>query len=109
MKKLSVKSVVAIGIGAALFFVLGKISIPTPVPNTYISLQYAVQAVFAMLFGPIAGLLIGLVGPYAHRCDELWPMVELDHCFRDGRPDYWYYYNETGYVRRIGRQKADSV
>lgn len=62
MKKLSVKSVVAIGIGAALFFVLGKISIPTPVPNTYISLQYAVQAVFAMLFGPIAGLLIGLVG-----------------------------------------------
>ena len=45
MKKLSVKSVVAIGIGAALFFVLGKISIPTPVPNTYAS-----------------GLLIGLVG-----------------------------------------------
>ncbi len=62
MKKLSVKSVVAIGIGAALFFVLGKISIPTPVPNTYISLQYAIQAVFATLFGPIAGLLIGFVG-----------------------------------------------
>lgn len=37
MKKLSVKTVVAIGIGAALFFVLGKISIPTPVPNTYVS------------------------------------------------------------------------
>ena len=62
MKKLSVKSVVAIGIGAALFFVLGKISIPTPVPNTYISLQYAVQAVFATLFGPVAGMLIGLIG-----------------------------------------------
>ena len=62
MKKLSVKTVVAIGIGAALFFVLGKISIPTPVPNTYISLQYAIQAVFATLFGPIAGLLIGLIG-----------------------------------------------
>ena len=62
MKRLSVKSVVAIGIGAALFFVLGKISIPTPVPNTYISLQYAVQAVFATLFGPVAGLLIGLIG-----------------------------------------------
>lgn len=53
MKKLSVKSVVAIGIGAALFFVLGKISIPTPVPNTYISLQYAIQAVFATLFGQL--------------------------------------------------------
>lgn len=62
MKKLSVKSVVAIGIGAALFFVLGKISIPTPVPNTYISLQYAIQAVFATLFGPIVGLLIGFIG-----------------------------------------------
>ena len=62
MKKLSVKSVVAIGIGAALFFVLGKISIPTPVPNTYVSLQYAIQAVMAVLFGPVAGLLIGLIG-----------------------------------------------
>lgn len=62
MKKLSVKSVVAIGIGAALFFVLGKISIPTPVANTYISLQYAIQAVFATLFGPVAGLLIGFIG-----------------------------------------------
>ena len=62
MKKLSVKTVVAIGIGAALFFVLGKSSIPTPVPNTYISLQYAIQAVFATLFGPIAGLLIGFIG-----------------------------------------------
>lgn len=62
MKKLSVKSVVAIGIGAALFFVLGKISIPTPVSNTYISLQYAIQAVFATLFGPVVGLLIGFIG-----------------------------------------------
>lgn len=64
MKKLlSVKTVVAIGIGAALFFVLGKFAnIPTPVPNTYISLQYAIQAVFATLFGPIAGLLIGFIG-----------------------------------------------
>lgn len=62
MKKLSVKSVVAIGIGAALFFVLGKIAIPSPVPNTNISLQYAIQAVFATLFGPVAGLLIGFIG-----------------------------------------------
>lgn len=62
MKKLSVKSVVAIGIGVALFFAFGKISIPAPYPNTYISLQYAIEAVFATLFGPIAGLLIGFIG-----------------------------------------------
>ena len=63
MKKLSVKTVVAIGIGAALFFVLGKIAIPSPVPNTNISLQYAIQTVFATLFGPIAALLIGFIYP----------------------------------------------
>lgn len=62
MKNLSVKSVIAIVIGAALFFVLGKVAIPTPVLNTNISLQYAIEAVFAALFGPVAGLLIGFIG-----------------------------------------------
>lgn len=38
----SSKTFVAIGIGAALFFVLGRfVAIPSPVPNTNISLQYA--------------------------------------------------------------------
>ena len=41
MKKFSVKTIVAIGIGAALFFVLGRfVAIPSPVPNTSISVQY---------------------------------------------------------------------
>ena len=41
-KNNSIKTVVAIGIGAALFFVLGRfVAIPSPVPNTNISLQYA--------------------------------------------------------------------
>ncbi|MDD3428935.1 MAG: ECF transporter S component, partial [Oscillospiraceae bacterium] len=40
MKKMSIKTVVAIGIGAAIFFVLGRfVSIPSPVPNTSINLQ----------------------------------------------------------------------
>ena len=64
MKKFSVKTVVAIGIGAALFFVLGKIAIPSFVANTNISLQYAILAMFATLFGPIAGALIGFIGPW---------------------------------------------
>ena len=35
----SIKPVVAVGIGAALFFVLGRfVAIPSPVPNTNISL-----------------------------------------------------------------------
>lgn len=35
-----IKTVVAVGIGAALFFVLGRfVAIPSPVPNTNISLS----------------------------------------------------------------------
>lgn len=61
--KNSVKTVVAIGIGAALFFVLGRfVIIPTGIPNTNINIQYAVLSVFAGIFGPIAGALIGFIG-----------------------------------------------
>lgn len=63
MKKSPVKTIVAIGIGAALFFVLGRfVAIPSPVPNTNISLQYGLLAFMAALFGPVAGALIGLIG-----------------------------------------------
>ena len=62
-KSNSVKTIVAIGIGAALFFVLSSyVAIPTPVPNLKLSIHYAVTAVMALLFGPVAGLLIGLIG-----------------------------------------------
>ena len=48
----SIKTVVAIGIGAALFFVLGRfVAIPSPVPNTNISLQYAVLGLLAAMYG----------------------------------------------------------
>ncbi|AHU89375.1 ECF-type riboflavin transporter substrate-binding protein [Trueperella pyogenes] len=58
-----VVQVVAIGIGAALFFVLGRfVAIPSPIPNTTISLQYAVLAVFAALYGPVVGALAGFIG-----------------------------------------------
>ncbi|MDO4976630.1 MAG: ECF-type riboflavin transporter substrate-binding protein [Eubacteriales bacterium] len=63
MKKNSVKSIVAIGIGAALFFVLGRfVAIPSPVPNTNISIQYGLLAFMSVVFGPIEGLLIGFIG-----------------------------------------------
>ena len=63
MKQSPVKTIVAIGIGAALFFVLGRfVAIPSPVPNTNISIQYGLLAFMAVLFGPIAGALIGLIG-----------------------------------------------
>ena len=60
---LSVKTVVAIGIGAALMFVLMRfVAIPTGIPNTNINFGIAILSVFAAIFGPIAGFLIGFIG-----------------------------------------------
>ena len=62
-KKSPVVTIVAIGIGAALFFVLGRfVAIPSPVPNTTISIQYGLLAFMAALFGPVAGILIAFIG-----------------------------------------------
>ena len=63
MKSFSVKSIVATGIGAALFFVLGRfVIIPSPVPNTNINLQYGLLAFLSAVYGPAVGLLSGLIG-----------------------------------------------
>ena len=61
--KFSIKSIVAIGIGAALFFVLGRfIAIPTPVPNTTANIQYGVVSVFGVVFGPVVSMLAAFIG-----------------------------------------------
>ena len=63
MKKNSIKTVVAVGIGAALFFVLGRfVNIPSGIPNTNISVQYAILGMLATMYGPVAGALIGFIG-----------------------------------------------
>jgi len=60
--KFSIKQLVATAIGAALFFLLARfLSFPV-FANTYLTLQYAIVGFFAAVFGPIAGLLIGLIG-----------------------------------------------
>lgn len=59
----SIKSIVAIGIGAALFFVLGRfVAIPTPIPNTTANVQYGVISVFSVIFGPVVGMLGAFIG-----------------------------------------------
>ena len=65
MKKedLSIKTIVAIGIGSAVYVVLARFaSIPTPIPNTSIQTAYAFLALMAVVYGPLAGGLIGLIG-----------------------------------------------
>lgn len=62
MQKFSVKTIVAIGIGAAIYFLLARfVSIPI-FANTYLSFQYGVLAFFAAVYGPIAGFLIAFIG-----------------------------------------------
>lgn len=62
-KDLSVRTIVAIGIGSAVFIILSRFAdIPSGIPNTSIKTSYAFLAIAATLFGPIAGGLIGLIG-----------------------------------------------
>ena len=62
-KLLSTKTIVAIGIGTAVFLILGRFaSLPSGIPNTNIETSYAFLALMSVIFGPIAGALIGLIG-----------------------------------------------
>lgn len=63
-KEISVKTIVAIGIGSAVFVILGRFAvIPVPgVPNTNLETAYPFLALMSVLFGPVAGGLIGFIG-----------------------------------------------
>lgn len=75
---MSVRTVVAIGIGTAIFFVLMRyIPIPTGVPDTNINLAYGFLALMGAIFGPVAGGLIAFLG---HMFNDL--MVDMDRCGR---------------------------
>ena len=65
MKKslFTTRTIVATGLGAALFFVLFMyVKIPSPVPNTNLQLAYGVSSFFGAVFGPLAGFLIAFIG-----------------------------------------------
>ncbi|MCL2323539.1 MAG: ECF-type riboflavin transporter substrate-binding protein [Oscillospiraceae bacterium] len=61
--KVNTRTIVAIGLGAALFWVLFTfIKIPSPVPDTSFQTAYGIAAFFGCLFGPIASCLIAFIG-----------------------------------------------
>jgi len=60
-KSLSTRSVVAIGIGAALYGALSVISIPVG-PNTSFRIAVALLPILGAIFGPIVGFLAGFIG-----------------------------------------------
>lgn len=63
MSKFSTKAIVATGLGAALFTLLFMfVKIPSPIPETQFQSAYAIGALFAVLFGPLAGGLIQFIG-----------------------------------------------
>jgi len=95
-KVISVKTVVAIGIGAALMFVLMRfVAIPSGVPNTNLNLGIAVLTIFAAIFGPIAGFLIGFIG---HTLVDLtwggvwWTWVIADALYGCAIGIFWKFY-----------------
>lgn len=60
---LSVKNVVAIGIGSAIYVILARFtSIPTPIPNTNIELVFPFLAFFAAIYGAKVGFAVGFIG-----------------------------------------------
>ena len=62
-KGLSVKSVVAICIGAAIYVILARFtSIPTGIPNTNIEIVYPFLALLATIYGPVVGFSVGFIG-----------------------------------------------
>ncbi|MEA4875698.1 ECF-type riboflavin transporter substrate-binding protein [Anaerorhabdus sp.] len=59
----STKTIVATGLGAALFMVLFMfVKIPSPVPETNLQIAYGVSAFFGAVFGPICGFLVAFIG-----------------------------------------------
>ncbi len=65
MKKslFSTKTMVATGLGAALFLVLFMyVKVPSPVPSTNLQIAYGISTFFAAVFGPICGFLVAFIG-----------------------------------------------
>ncbi|MEG0077583.1 ECF-type riboflavin transporter substrate-binding protein [Anaerorhabdus sp.] len=59
----STKTIVATGLGAALFMVLFMfVKIPSPIPETNLQIAYGVSAFFGAVFGPICGFLVAFIG-----------------------------------------------
>lgn len=61
--KFTTKQITVHAIGMALYVVVGCL-VPIRIPNSqaFIDLGYTIMTVYAYIFGPVAGLLIGAIG-----------------------------------------------
>jgi energy-coupling factor transport system substrate-specific component len=61
--KVNTRTIVATGLGAAIFMLLFMyVKVPSPIPETSFQTAYGLSSFFAALFGPIAGALISFIG-----------------------------------------------
>ena len=95
-KMLSVRTVAGIIIGSALMFVLMRfIALPSDIPDTDFQIGIAVLSIFAAIFGPIAGFLIGFIG---HTLVDLtkdgvwWSWVIADALYGLAIGVFWKFY-----------------
>ncbi|MGL5416800.1 MAG: ECF-type riboflavin transporter substrate-binding protein [Clostridium sp.] len=62
-RRLTIEEIVAVGIGSAVFMILGRFaSIPTGIPNTEFATCYAFLALIAVIYGAKPAFLIGFIG-----------------------------------------------
>ena len=61
MIKIDTKTIVTIGVAAALYGALGFVGIPVG-PNTQLKPAIALLAIFSALFGPLVGFSMGFIG-----------------------------------------------
>ena len=63
MKRSPLHTLIIIGVGTALFFLLGLLlAVPSPVPGGSIPFHYGLLSFLSVLYGPLVGLGVGLLG-----------------------------------------------
>lgn len=79
------KRAAVIAAGSALFFLLGAfVSIPSPIETVNICIQYGLLAYLSAVFGPLAGMLTGLLGHVAidlYFSDFYWSWIIASAAF----------------------------
>ncbi|MDR2602649.1 MAG: ECF-type riboflavin transporter substrate-binding protein [Spirochaetaceae bacterium] len=95
-KLVSVRTMVAVGIGGAIVFVLMRfVAIPSGVPNTNLNLACAILTLFAAIFGPVAGFLTAFIG---HTLTDLswggvwWSWIVADALYGFAAGAFWKLY-----------------
>ena len=63
MKRSPVNTLIVIGVGTALFFLLGRfLTVPSPVPGSSLPFHYGLLSFLSVVYGPAVGFCVGVLG-----------------------------------------------